>query len=101
MIIRILIADDHEIFRQGVKSFLPSARWEICGEARTGREAIAKVEELIPDLVILDISMPDLNGADAASHWDSYVREWTAWNHVRTLAPLASAALLTVALRVS
>jgi uncharacterized membrane protein len=43
----------------------------------------------------------DPNGADAASQWDRYVRGWTAWNHVRTIAALASAALLTVALRVS
>jgi uncharacterized membrane protein len=43
----------------------------------------------------------DPNGPDAASHWDRYVREWTAWNHVRTIAALASAAVLTVALRVS
>jgi DNA-binding NarL/FixJ family response regulator len=63
---RILTADDHQIIRQGVKALLKSADWEICGEASTGREAVAKAEELIPDLVILDISMPDLNGADAA-----------------------------------
>jgi uncharacterized membrane protein len=43
----------------------------------------------------------DPNGADAARQWDRYVRGWTAWNHVRTIAPLASATLLTVALRVS
>jgi uncharacterized membrane protein len=43
----------------------------------------------------------DPNGSDAASHWDRYVRTWTAWNHVRTIAPLASATLLTIALRVS
>jgi uncharacterized membrane protein len=43
----------------------------------------------------------DPNGADAANQWDRYVRGWTAWNHVRTIAPLASATLLTVALRVS
>jgi uncharacterized membrane protein len=43
----------------------------------------------------------DPNGADAASHWDRYVRTWTAWNHVRTIAPLAAATLLTIALRVS
>jgi uncharacterized membrane protein len=42
----------------------------------------------------------DPNGAGAASHWDRYVKEWTAWNHMRTIAPLASATLLTVALRV-
>jgi uncharacterized membrane protein len=43
----------------------------------------------------------DPHGADAPTHWDRYVREWTTWNHVRTIAPLASAALLTIALRVS
>jgi DNA-binding NarL/FixJ family response regulator len=66
---RILIADDHEIFRQGVKALVRSADWEICGEAGTGREAVTKAadeEELVPDPVILDISMPDLNGSDAA-----------------------------------
>jgi DNA-binding NarL/FixJ family response regulator len=65
--LRILIADDHQLVRNGIKALLQShAGWEICGEATTGREAVAKAEELIPDLVILDISMPDLNGADAA-----------------------------------
>jgi uncharacterized membrane protein len=42
----------------------------------------------------------DPNSADAAGHWDRYVRSWTAWNHVRTIAPLASATILTIALRV-
>ena len=66
--LRILIADDHQLFRNGVRALLQShAGWEICGEARTGREAVAKAIELRPDIVILDISMPDLNGVDAAS----------------------------------
>jgi uncharacterized membrane protein len=43
----------------------------------------------------------DPNGADAANQWDRYVRGWTAWNHVRTVSPLAAAAILTIALRVS
>jgi uncharacterized membrane protein len=43
----------------------------------------------------------DPNGANAASQWDRYVRGWTAWNHVRTVSPLAAAAILTIALRVS
>jgi DNA-binding NarL/FixJ family response regulator len=65
--LRILIADDHDLMRRGVKALLQShAGWEICGEAHTGREAVAKAEELKPDVVILDISMPDLNGVDAA-----------------------------------
>jgi DNA-binding NarL/FixJ family response regulator len=64
---RILIVDDHELFRLGVRALLQAhVGWEICGEARTGREAIAKAIELRPDIVILDISMPDLNGVDAA-----------------------------------
>lgn len=42
----------------------------------------------------------DPNRADSARHWDRYVRTWTVWNHVRTIAPLASAAILTIALRV-
>jgi DNA-binding NarL/FixJ family response regulator len=65
--LRILIADDHQLFRNGVRALLQShAGWEICGEASTGREAVAKTIELRPDVIILDISMPDLNGADAA-----------------------------------
>jgi DNA-binding NarL/FixJ family response regulator len=65
--LRILIADDHQLFRDGVRALLQShAGWEICGEASTGREAVAKTIELRPDVIILDISMPDLNGADAA-----------------------------------
>jgi DNA-binding NarL/FixJ family response regulator len=65
--LRILIADDHQLFRDGVRALLQShAGWEICGEASTGREAVAKTIELRPDVIILDISMPDLNGVDAA-----------------------------------
>jgi DNA-binding NarL/FixJ family response regulator len=65
--LRILIGDDHQLFRNGVRALLQShAGWEICGEASTGREAVAKTIELRPDIVILDISMPELNGVDAA-----------------------------------
>jgi len=65
--LRILIADDHDLMRRGVKTLLLShPGWEVCGEAHTGREAVTKAEELKPDIVILDISMPDLNGVDAA-----------------------------------
>jgi DNA-binding NarL/FixJ family response regulator len=65
--LRILIADDHDLFRWGVKALLQShAGWEICGEARTGSEAVDKAKELMPDVVILDIRMPDLNGVEAA-----------------------------------
>jgi DNA-binding NarL/FixJ family response regulator len=65
--LRILIGDDHQLVRNGISALLQShAGWEICGEARTGREAVEKAKELMPDIVILDISMPDLNGSDAA-----------------------------------
>ena len=64
---RILLADDHPVFRMGVCSLIRShGGWEVCGEAADGREALAKCRELKPDLIILDICMPNLNGADAA-----------------------------------
>jgi DNA-binding NarL/FixJ family response regulator len=63
----ILLADDHDLLRRGVKSLLQSrADWEVCCEAHTGREAVSKAEKMKPDIAILDISMPDLNGVDAA-----------------------------------
>lgn len=65
--VTILIADDHDLMRRGVKALLQShPGWEVCGEAQTGREAVSKTEELRPDIAILDISMPDMNGVEAA-----------------------------------
>jgi DNA-binding NarL/FixJ family response regulator len=63
---RILLVDDHEIVRKGLKSVLEARKdWEIVGEATTGREAVEMVEELKPDVVVMDISMPELNGLEA------------------------------------
>jgi DNA-binding NarL/FixJ family response regulator len=63
---RILIADDHEVVRSGVRAIVESqAAWTVCGEARNGREAVLKAIELRPDVVVLDISMPELNGLEA------------------------------------
>ena len=63
--LRILIADDHEVLRKGIRALLQKRRrWTICGEAATARETIAKTAQLKPDLVILDISLPDLNGLE-------------------------------------
>ena len=65
--LRILIADDHDLIRRGLKSLLEAhPGWTICAEARTGREAVSKAEQSNPDIVILDISMPELNGVEAA-----------------------------------
>jgi DNA-binding NarL/FixJ family response regulator len=68
MPVRILIVDDHEIVRQGVRTLLANARpdWEICGEARDGREAIQQAAELRPDAIILDVTMPVMGGLNAA-----------------------------------
>ncbi|HEV8131102.1 MAG TPA: response regulator transcription factor [Acidobacteriota bacterium] len=66
--VRILIADDHEVVRHGLRMILQSQDgWEICGEASDGREAVALAKELKPNIVVLDISMPELNGLDATA----------------------------------
>lgn len=64
---RILVADDHDIIRRGLKELLTSrSGWEVCAEAKTGREAVTLAEQLKPEVVVMDISMPDLNGLEAA-----------------------------------
>jgi DNA-binding NarL/FixJ family response regulator len=64
---RILIADDHELVRRGLRSLLASRTgWNVCGEAKDGLEAVEKAKQLHPDVVLLDITMPELNGLDAA-----------------------------------
>jgi DNA-binding NarL/FixJ family response regulator len=64
---RILIADDSALVRQQLRSLLEmNPDWEVCGEAVDGREAVAKARELQPDLVVLDFSMPIMNGLQAA-----------------------------------
>jgi two-component system response regulator NreC len=65
--VRILIADDHEIAREGTRLLIKrEPGWEVCGMAKTGREAVEQARKLHPDLVVLDMSMPELNGLDAA-----------------------------------
>ena len=65
--LRILIADDHEVARSGVRALVEShAGWEVCAEAKDGREAVELATTLNPDLILLDIGMPNLNGLEAA-----------------------------------
>ena len=67
MALRIVVADDHDIIRRGLKQLLTAhAGWEVVAEAKTGREAVTVAEQLRPDIVVMDISMPDLNGLEAA-----------------------------------
>jgi len=66
MAFRILVADDHEVVRKGLVALLQAqADWQVCGEAGDGREAVDKAQQLKPDVVILDIGMPSLNGLEA------------------------------------
>jgi DNA-binding NarL/FixJ family response regulator len=65
--LRILIADDHEVARRGIRAMLEShSGWEVCGEAKDGREAVELASKEKPDLILLDIGMPNLNGLEAA-----------------------------------
>src|SRR2546428_14016957 len=66
MSLRILVVDDHAVVRRGVRSLLESHEgWEVCGEATTGRDAVAQSLQLRPDVVVMDLSLPELNGLDA------------------------------------
>ena len=66
MPLRILVADDHSVVRTGLRTLLESEEgWEVCAEATNGREAVEKAKELKPDVAVLDIGMPLVNGIEA------------------------------------
>ena len=72
---RVLVVDDHEVVRRGVVSLVQSrADYTVCGEAGDGQQAVEKARTLKPDIVVMDVSMPTLNGLDAT-------------RRVRTVAP--------------
>jgi two-component system, NarL family, response regulator NreC len=66
MAVRLLLADDHALIRQGLKALLEKQGFQVVGEASNGQEALRLVEKTQPDVAIIDISMPILNGVDAA-----------------------------------
>jgi DNA-binding NarL/FixJ family response regulator len=82
--LQILIADDHDVARSGIRSLLENhAGWQVCGEAKDGREAVELAASLNPDLILLDIGMPNLNGLEAA-------------RQILTTSPGASILILTM-----
>ena len=63
---KILIVDDHEVVRQGIRTILRSRpQWDVCGEAVNGKDAIEKAKTLDPDVIIMDITMPEMSGIEA------------------------------------
>jgi PAS domain S-box-containing protein len=66
--LRVLIVDDHEVIRRGLRSLLSSRpEWEICGEAADGRAAIERAKALRPDVILMDVSMPEMGGTESAT----------------------------------
>ena len=64
--IRVFLVDDHQIVRQGVRSYLTSHSISVVGEAGSAKEALRKVKKLAPDVIVLDVSLPDLDGGELA-----------------------------------
>jgi DNA-binding NarL/FixJ family response regulator len=82
--LRILVADDHDVVRRGIQAiFQARSDWEICAEAVTGQEAVEKTSRLQPDVVILDLNMPGLPGAEIA-------------REIRRRSPLSEIVVLTM-----
>ena len=64
--LRILVVDDHEVLRRGLRAVLEAhASWKVVGEAVNGRDAVEMAKQLKPDLIIMDINMPEVNGLEA------------------------------------
>jgi len=94
--LRILLADDHDVVRRGLRSLVEAqAGWEVCGEAATGREAVEKAGRLRPHVVIMDITMPELNGLEATRQ----IRKAVPETQVLVLTVHESEELLAEALR--
>ena len=75
MATQVLLADDHQIVRQGIRAMLEHEGFRVVGEAADGREAVRMAETTRPDVAILDLAMPGLNGLDSARDIQKRVRE--------------------------
>ena len=66
--VRILVADDHEVMRLGIRNLVESrSGWSVCADAANGQEAIQKALQFLPDVIIMDNTMPDMNGLEAST----------------------------------
>ena len=81
--LRVLLVDDQDLFRTGLRSLLEEQELEIVGEAATGAEAVAQVADLSPDVVVMDLNMPGMGGVEAT-------------RHIAEIAPLTRVVMLTV-----
>jgi len=79
----VLIVDDHDLFRTGLRNLLEEQGVQIVGEAASGAEAVRSVRELAPDVVVMDLSMPGMGGVDAT-------------RHITSIAPLTRVVMLTI-----
>ena len=81
--LRVLIVDDHDLFRTGLRNLLEEQGVEIVGEAASGAEAVKAVRELAPDVVVMDLNMPGMGGVEAT-------------RHISSIAPLTRVVMLTI-----
>ena len=81
--LRVLIVDDHDLFRTGLRNLLEEQSVQIVGEAGTGADAVRIVRELFPDVVVMDLNMPGMGGVDAT-------------RHITAIAPLTRVVMLTI-----
>src|SRR5204862_4244218 len=81
--LRVLIVDDHDLFRTGLRNLLEEQGVLIVGEAATGAEAVRIVREIAPDVVVMDLNMPGMGGVDAT-------------RHITAIAPLTRVVMLTI-----
>jgi DNA-binding NarL/FixJ family response regulator len=81
--LRVVIVDDHDLFRTGLRNLLEEQGVQIIGEAASGTEAVRIVRELAPDVVVMDLNMPGMGGVDAT-------------RHITAIAPLTRVVMLTI-----